>query len=42
MTPLFRKFLGLNWLLFINMIGLLIWGIWRIGGGRLRGMLEEG
>ncbi len=30
MTPLFRKFLGLNWLLFLNMFGLLIWGIYAI------------
>jgi rod shape determining protein RodA len=30
MTPLFRKFLGLNWLLFLNIIGLLIWGIYAI------------
>ncbi len=30
MTPLFRKFLGMNWVLFINMIALLTWGIWCI------------
>ena len=30
MTPLFRKFLGINWLLFLNMIGLLVWGIYGI------------
>jgi rod shape determining protein RodA len=30
MTPLFRKFLGLNWLLLINIIGLLLWGIYAI------------
>jgi rod shape determining protein RodA len=30
MTPLFRKFLGINWVLFANMILLLAWGIWAI------------
>src|SRR5215207_3526553 len=30
MTPLFRKFLGINWVLFINMMLLLAWGIWAI------------
>lgn len=30
MTPLFRKFLGINWVLFINMILLLAWGVWAI------------
>ncbi len=30
MTPLFRKFLGMNWLLLVNMLGLLIWGIYAI------------
>jgi len=30
MTPLFRKFLGINWLLFLNMMGLLVWGIYAI------------
>lgn len=30
MTPLFRKFLGINWLLFANMILLLAWGVWAI------------
>lgn len=30
MTPLFRKFLGLNWLLFANMIALAIFGIFCI------------
>ncbi len=30
MTPLFRKFLGLNWLLVLNMVGLLLWGIYAI------------
>jgi rod shape determining protein RodA len=30
MTPLFRKFLGVNWLLFANMILLLVWGVWAI------------
>ncbi|TLD70475.1 rod shape-determining protein RodA [Phragmitibacter flavus] len=30
MTPLFRKFLGINWLLFANMILLLVWGVWAI------------
>lgn len=30
MTPLFRKFLGMNWLLVINMIGLLIFGVFSI------------
>ncbi len=30
MTPLLRKFLGLNWLLFANIIGLTIWGIYAI------------
>jgi rod shape determining protein RodA len=29
-TPLFRKFLGLNWLLLINVLGLLLWGIYAI------------
>jgi rod shape determining protein RodA len=29
-TPLFRKFLGLNWLLLLNMLALLIWGIYAI------------
>ena len=30
MTPLFKKFLGINWLLFLNMMGLLVWGIYGI------------
>src|SRR3954469_22298067 len=30
MTPLFRKFLGINWVLFINMMLLLAWGVWAI------------
>jgi rod shape determining protein RodA len=30
MTPLFRKFLGINWVVFANMILLLAWGIWAI------------
>ena len=30
MTPLFRKFLGMNWLLVINMLGLLIFGVFCI------------
>jgi len=30
MTPLFRKFLGLNWLLFANMLGLLIFGVFAV------------
>lgn len=30
MTPLFRKFLGLNWVLFINMLLLIAWGVWAI------------
>ncbi|MCE9518791.1 MAG: rod shape-determining protein RodA [Verrucomicrobia bacterium] len=30
MTPLFRKFLSMNWLLLVNMLGLLIWGIYAI------------
>lgn len=30
MTPLFRKFLGLNWVLLANMLLLLAWGIWAI------------
>lgn len=30
MTPLFRKFLGINWILFLNMILLLAWGIYAI------------
>ncbi len=30
MTPLLRKFLGLNWLLFANIIGLVVWGIYAI------------
>jgi len=30
MTPLFKKFLSLNWLLVINMLGLLVWGIYAI------------
>ncbi len=30
MTPLFRKFLGMNWLLIANMIGLLIFGVFAI------------
>ena len=27
MTPLFRKFLGLNWVLFVTMLGLLVFGV---------------
>ena len=30
MTPLFRKFLGLNWLLFANIVALAIFGIFAI------------
>ncbi len=30
MTPLFRKFLGIHWLLFANMVILLIWGVYAI------------
>lgn len=30
MTPLFRKFLGINWVLFINMLLLIAWGVWAI------------
>src|SRR5262245_49912927 len=30
MTPLFRKFLGMNWVLVVNVIGLLLWGIYAI------------
>lgn len=30
MTPLFRKFLGLNWLLLANMLLLIAWGVWSI------------
>lgn len=30
MTPLFRKFLGLNWLLFANIIALMIFGVFAI------------
>jgi len=30
MTPLFRKFLGMNWLLFANMMALLIFGVFAI------------
>lgn len=30
MTPLFRKFLGLNWLLFANMLALMIFGVFAI------------
>lgn len=30
MTPLFRKFLGLNWILAVNMIALIVWGVWAI------------
>lgn len=30
MTPLFRKFLGLNWLMFANMLLLIVWGVWAI------------
>ncbi|HSJ04640.1 MAG: FtsW/RodA/SpoVE family cell cycle protein [Verrucomicrobium sp.] len=30
MTPLFRKFLGLNWILLVNMIALIAWGVWAI------------
>lgn len=30
MTPLFRKFLGLNWLLFANMVALLIFGVFAV------------
>lgn len=30
MTPLFRKFLGMNWPLFANMLGLLVFGIFAI------------
>jgi rod shape determining protein RodA len=30
MTPLFRKFLGINWVLFLNMMLLLAWGIYAI------------
>ena len=30
MTPLFRKFLGTNWLLLLNMLALLGWGIYAI------------
>lgn len=30
MTPLFRKFLGLNWMLFANIVALLIFGIFAV------------
>ncbi|MEZ5301884.1 MAG: FtsW/RodA/SpoVE family cell cycle protein [Verrucomicrobiales bacterium] len=30
MTPLFRKFLGMNWLLFATMIGLAVFGVFSI------------
>lgn len=30
MTPLFRKFLGMNWLLFANMLALLIFGVFAL------------
>ncbi len=30
MTPLFRKFLGLNWLLFANIVALMIFGVFAI------------
>ena len=30
MTPLFRKFLGMNWVLFLTMLGLLIFGVFAI------------
>jgi len=30
MTPLFRKFLGINWLLYVNMLVLMAWGVWAI------------
>lgn len=30
MTPLFRKFLGMNWLLFANMVALLIFGVFAV------------
>lgn len=30
MTPLFRKFIGLNWLLFANIVGLAIFGVFAI------------
>ena len=30
MTPLFRKFLGINWLLFANMVALLIFGVFAV------------
>lgn len=30
MTPLFRKFLGINWVLFVNMLLLIAWGVWAI------------
>jgi rod shape determining protein RodA len=30
MTPLFRKFLGLNWILLANMLILIAWGVWAI------------
>ncbi|MDP4583090.1 MAG: FtsW/RodA/SpoVE family cell cycle protein [Verrucomicrobiales bacterium] len=30
MTPLFRKFLGLNWLLFANIIALMIFGVFAV------------
>lgn len=30
MTPLFRKFLGMNWVLFATMIGLIIFGVFAI------------
>jgi cell division protein FtsW (lipid II flippase) len=30
MTPLFRKFLGMHWFLVLNMIALIVWGVWAI------------
>ncbi|MEM7387098.1 MAG: FtsW/RodA/SpoVE family cell cycle protein [Verrucomicrobiota bacterium] len=30
MTPLFRKFLGLNWVVFLTMVGLLIFGVFAV------------
>jgi rod shape determining protein RodA len=30
MTPLLRKFFGLNWIMFANMIALMLWGIYSI------------
>ena len=30
MTPLFKKFLGMNWLLVLNIAGLIVFGVYAI------------